>query len=116
MTLGKLKNYILRGHEPIEVSIEKWAVWFGNTDRTVKNTKVGDIVISTVFLGLDHNFNRSGPPLLFETMTFGDDEERCRRYATWDEAVEGHKEIVSIVQNIVETRMNRRQTRTVKMR
>lgn len=116
MNLPRHEHYILRGHKAIPVSLEEWGEWFGKADRKVEVTKVGDITVSTVFLGLDHSFSSDGPPLIFETMTFGDDEERCRRYATWDEAVQGHKEIVSMVQGIVSVKRSRRRTHTVKMR
>jgi hypothetical protein len=56
----------------------------------------GDIKVSTVFLGLDHQFG-DGPPLLFETMIFGGTEdEYCERYSTWEEAEAGHKKAVEI--------------------
>jgi len=116
MNLARQEYYILRGHKAIPVSLEEWGNWFGKADRKIKVTKVGYITVSTVFLGLDHNFSRKGPPLIFETMTFGDYEERCHRYATWDEAVQGHKEIVSMVQGIVNVKVSRRRTQTVKMR
>lgn len=116
MNLPRHEYYILRGHKAIPVSLDEWGNWFTKADRKVEVTKVGDITVSTVFLGLDHNFSKEGPPMIFETMTFGDDEERCRRYSTWDEAVQGHKEIVSVVKSIVETIVNRRRTQTVKMR
>jgi len=52
--------------------------------------------VSTVFLGLDHNYG-DGPPLLFETMVFQGDgfvDEYCERCSTWDEAVVMHAEVV----------------------
>ncbi len=90
-------NYILRGHDPIlEGNVLRWAKWFGTADRVVKKTKVSRSVnVSTVFLGIDHNFGNLGNPVLFETMVFGGDRDsECRRYCTWDEAVVGHDEIV----------------------
>lgn len=116
MTLPRHLYYILKDHKPIVASPEEWGRWFGSADRTVAKTKVDNIEVSTVFLGLDHNFNHSGPPLIFETMTFGDDEERCQRYATWDEAIKGHKEIVSMVKIIVKNKVKPRRTQTVRMR
>lgn len=83
-------------HEVVrEDDLLSWAAWMENADRRVYLTLVGPYRISTVFLGLDHNFG-SGPPLLFETMCFdGDDEEvNCLRYETWEQAERGHKEIV----------------------
>jgi len=52
------------------------------------------IVISTVFLGLDHSFG-SGPPLLFETMVFnGPCDGEQRRTPDWTAAAAGHRETV----------------------
>jgi hypothetical protein len=90
-------NYILNGHEPVEVhDIMVWAEAM-NGDRRVEQTHIGDILISTVFLGIDHSHG-SGPPILFETMIFGGKHEGYQeRYATWDEAVEGHKRACELV-------------------
>lgn len=89
-TLGK---YILRGHTPVPCEdLLQWANWFENAERHVAEDRVGEARVSTVFLGLDHNFGREGPPILFETMVFGgpcDGEQN--RYATWDEAAQGHQ-------------------------
>ena len=55
------------------------------------------IMISTVFLGLDHNWAPIGPPILWETMAFGIDMQEfgTARYASLEEARSGHAEIVS---------------------
>lgn len=62
--------------------------------------------VSTVFLGLDHNYSADGPPILFETMIFDLDndgvwrngEDRyMRRYHTKYEAALGHERIVLLV-------------------
>jgi hypothetical protein len=88
-------KFILDGKTPVEEpDLETWALWFETADRSVKLTIQERVRVSTVFLGLDHNFG-GGPPLLFETMTFidgkGDDEVR---YSTWDEAEAGHADAV----------------------
>lgn len=60
---------------------------------------VGHFSVSTVWLGLDHNYMGQGPPLIFETMVFGTDprlpwwEEWQQRYATREGAEKGHKEV-----------------------
>jgi hypothetical protein len=76
-----------------------WSKMFENVDnRTVAKTEVAaGIVVSTVFLGLDHQIGE-GPPLLFETMVFNDygDDGQQYRYSTWDEAEAGHKKTVAI--------------------
>lgn len=74
------------------------------TDNEYKRV-AGDIVVldgqqlavSTVWLGVDHNFDRQGPPIIFETMVFGNHplaENATWRYATEDEARTGHDNVV----------------------
>lgn len=108
-------RYILKDHEPVKCDdLMIWAVWLEDSDRQVAESffqhgVTGEILrVSTVFLGLDHNYAPHGPPLLFETMAFGAPEEmglfgrillHARdlgiqlRYSTWDEAVAGHRVI-----------------------
>lgn len=54
-----------------------------------------DIWVSTVWLGIDHDFTGRGPPVIFETMIFGGpyDGEQWR-YCTEGEAFGGHVRIV----------------------
>ena len=89
------KRYILKGKIPVPCEdLMEWAKRLEGADRKVKLTKTRDIQISTVFLGLDHQFG-DGPPLLFETMVFGGQlDGEMNRYSTWDDAVKGHKEMV----------------------
>lgn len=94
-------NWYKLNHDHTYTKIEDFlegARAFGEQDRIVSKTKIGEVEVSTVFLGLDHNFF-SGPPLLFETMIFGGplDQEQ-ERYTTWDEAVEGHNRMVKRAQ------------------
>ena len=94
------RHYILINKKVIEVSSELWAEWLENAgkERIVKQQtlKNGNFV-STVFLGLDHNFG-IGKPLLFETMVFSNtkdlDELDMNRYSTYKEAEKGHKLMV----------------------
>lgn len=89
--------YVLDGKEPRPVDMMTWAQSFeGDRVRVGKDT-VGDATVSTVFLGLDHNWG-DGPPLLFETMVFGGSlDETCERYSTWDEAEAGHARMIERV-------------------
>jgi hypothetical protein len=58
-----------------------------------------NILISTVFLGLDHNFDPNGPPILFETIVFnGPLDEWQKRYVSYDFAEHGHKQAVALVE------------------
>lgn len=85
-------KYILDGHKPVAIDdLLEWGKWFETANRTVSKTKINDVEISTVFLGLNHNFGE-GVPILFETMVFGGKlDQEMERYATWEEAEEGHE-------------------------
>lgn len=90
--------YVLEGRETREVSsLLEWAKQFEDSKRHVANDLVGDVRVSTVFLGLDHGFG-SEVPILFETMVFGGklDQEQVR-YATYDEAEKGHAAMIERV-------------------
>lgn len=72
----------------------EWEEQFETMDRDVQKDKIEGHRVSTVWLGLDHNYY-GGKPMLFETMIFADEERGrviyCYRYSTWQEAEEGHK-------------------------
>ena len=61
----------------------------------------GVLVVSTVWLGINHNFDDGGPPLIYETMVFADEESfeetGCWRYPTRDAAEQGHEAVVEKV-------------------
>lgn len=73
--------------------------------KVIEHTMVGQWLVSTVWLGLDHN-HWGKPPLIFETMVFdgavpGRDmyrEWEVRRYATEEDARRGHSDMVSLVE------------------
>lgn len=94
-------KYILdENRKPVkENDLFKWGEWMQTADRHVAKTKADDDVeVSTVFLGLDHNFWGEGPPILFETMIFGGEHDGWMdRYATWEEAELGHLAAVRMV-------------------
>lgn len=92
-------RYILIGQTPVpEPDLMKWATTFETMDRIVARTEIGESLVSTIFLGLDHGWF-GGPPLLFETMVFSSDRESlyCRRCSTWLEAEEQHAATVEMV-------------------
>src|SRR5215469_9801499 len=88
------RHYILKDRKitPVEDPME-WAVWF----------EKGETWISTVFLGIDHNYG-DGPPVLWETMAFkktntAPDKRRevdCDRCSgNWEQAEAMHQRMVS---------------------
>ena len=95
-----MKNYILEGKKPVAVEdILVWGQWFETAERKVGSDTIDGVQISTVFLGVDHNFG-GGKPLLFETMIFGGERDGEQyRYSTWEEAEKSHKKIVAELQH-----------------
>jgi len=95
-----------------------WGEWFETANRVVRCTRIdaaghavdvprrgesipGCVYVSTVFLGLDHNWTASGPPVLWETMIFdGPRDGETHRYRSRQLAMLGHAAAVGKVQRI----------------
>jgi len=106
-TLGK---YILKGKKIVECAdLFEWAEWFEESkNRIIKQETLNNgLEVSTIFLGLNHNFSGKGKPVLFETMVFeplkkGEEfrnglyQERC---STRKKAKEMHKRIFEKFKN-----------------
>jgi hypothetical protein len=92
-----MTQYILNGKTAVPATLKQWARWYETADCAVAKDQIGDVRISTVFLGLDHSFG-DGPPLLFETMIFGGVHDQYQdRCSTWDEAEAMHAAAVAMV-------------------
>ena len=93
------RHYILKNKNPEPAELLEWAKWFETGEhRRVRQTIIsGKYNVSTVFLGLDHSY--TGPPAIFETMVFGNNkfDQYLRRYATWEEAEQGHIDILKML-------------------
>lgn len=80
-----------------------WGRWFATADRhLLDDAPAPGVRVSTVFLGLDHNDSRCGPPVPWETMVFAggvlpDLDDRQERYATQGEAAAGHARLLAEV-------------------
>lgn len=96
--MNGLGLYKLEGKLPVRCDdLLSWGVAM-QADRHVASVWFGQVLVSTVFLGLDHSWC-GGPPLLFETMVFGGPLDReTDRYSTWEEAETGHRLMVERVQ------------------
>lgn len=96
-------TYILddAGEPVAEPDVLKWGRWFEEiANRRVAEDQIGDVRVSTVFLGIDHNFSGEGLPMLWETMVFsGPLDEECERYASIAGAIAGHAAMVERVKN-----------------
>lgn len=65
----------------------------------VMRQDIDGIVISTMFLGLDHSYSGDNTkPLLWETMIFkGKHDQYQERYYTFNDALDGHFKALELV-------------------
>jgi hypothetical protein len=92
------------GNPVPEEDLIRWATWFENGENRLlcRDELSGGIGVSTVFLGLDHNWSERGPPVLWETMIFGGPhDEYAKRYSSKAAALEGHREAVALAKSSV---------------
>jgi len=95
-------HYVLDDNgEPLQVDdVLAWAAWFetAHAARVVAQDELaGGVSVSTVFLGLDHNWGFGGPPVLWETMIFGGPHaDWQRRWCSREEAIAGHAEALQL--------------------
>lgn len=109
------------GNPVEEPDLMKWAEWIESFNRQIAEDIIGDIRVSTVFLGLNHRLFGEGPPILFETMTFSVENEEKEifghkyfgskeldeilqfqeRYSTKNQAIEGHNKTVVLIKSLL---------------
>ena len=87
--------YILDGRIPVPCDDAiAYAEWQSTHDMTVAETQIGETRVSTVFLGICGYV----PPELFETLCRGGPFDGFeKRYFTWEEAEQGHQDMVAMV-------------------
>jgi hypothetical protein len=117
-----------RYNNPIQENIIRWAKWYGSTDRQVaEHFFMGEAIrVSTVFLSIASVFKDDRTGLaLYETMVFAADnilakllelserDDRSiistflggvdiqRRYATKEEAIQGHQQMCVFIETCV---------------
>jgi len=67
-----------------------WASWYETADRIVGRTATRNGKVSTVFLGLNHQWGE-GPPLIYQTMVSGGSLDQAQeRYSSREDALIGH--------------------------
>lgn len=88
---------------PPDTIVEADAMDLESHPQHVGDDTINGIRVSTVFLHIDHNHLRDGPPILFETMLFNHeaydwkDLGEMERYCTAQEAREGHARWCEVV-------------------
>jgi hypothetical protein len=99
--------YLNEDHSVRECDLCEWSEQFEqmslSKQRHIAEDLIDGKIVSTVWLGLNHNYF-GGVPLIFETMIFESEDSGsdifCDRYSTWDEAVEGHKKAMQWVKDV----------------
>ena len=102
--MNKKDKFILdENNNVVTANLLEWGTFLNNRDRVIVKKEIIDgKEISTVFIGIDHNWMRREIPCkphIFETMVFdkGYSDIYCDRYSTWKEAEEGHEKAVQWV-------------------
>lgn len=87
-----------KGNPVVEIDLLKWAHWYETANLGVARESVGNAVVSTVFLSLDHAHD-DGPPVLWESRVFGGKlNHHCERCAGSREQAEAmHAAVVDKV-------------------
>lgn len=106
--MNPLGLFVLHGKVAVPVeTIEEWARAFDTKKRIVAQDRIGGCFISTVFLGIDHQYG-DGPPLIFETMIFrGGDGDETMRCESWEQAERQHKDAVAMVRREIKEKVNK---------
>lgn len=95
--------------EPVpEPDASSWSTWYHYNREMcrVDKTEIGKAKISTVFLGVDHNWvthhNPVSAPILWETMVFGGklDQEQDRCSGSREQAQAMHARMVKRVKDV----------------
>ena len=90
--------------EPVQCDVLTWGVWLQTADRARviaadrdEGAAPGGVEVSTIFLGLNHQW-REGPPVLWESLVFGGPLAGTqRRYASRADALRGHQDLCRAV-------------------
>lgn len=102
------RKYILdaNGNPVLCDDLFTWAEWFETSgeSRVVQKTIVADgVQVSTIFLGIDHNWSRRGPPMIYETRVFGGPiEGDCLRAAKRTTALKNHAAMIAKTREALE--------------
>ena len=90
-----MSKYYDKDGKPLELMDWAWKFEDSAYKRIAETRLDNGYWVSTVWMGLNHNFGE-GVPLIFETMVFKGSKSDldCERYTTLQQAEEGHKRMV----------------------
>jgi len=104
--------YILKNKIPVKCNdLNELSTFNSSTEKIIKKSYIEDCELSTVFLGLDHNFSNSGKPVLFETIFFyktiaSDSILLLYRYCHYHTALNNHNRLWKIIEYMFNTDLN----------
>ena len=84
-----------------KIEMKKWSQIWNSQERFLAQDEVNEYFVSTVWLGMNHNVE-GGEPLIFETMTFAQGEDKKFdeyqwHYSTKEEALAGHAHAIALI-------------------
>jgi hypothetical protein len=89
-----------RGEPRLADDLDGWSRWFDQDERRIvrqqrwQRPDGKEVFVSTVFLGIDYGWGHR-EPVLWETMTFIDDEDVAQyRYSSLRAAIVGHNRAI----------------------
>lgn len=104
-------QYILdeTGNPVPEPDFKAWGRWMATANRHVGKDDIDGVRVSTVFLGIDHQWAHDPPPVLWESMVFVDGVDLAekfpsleqRRYTSREAAERGHADLVAEVRRLL---------------
>lgn len=99
MILRILELLMYYDKDGFQIDVERWIELFSDKNYSrIALDRIGLIKISTVWLGINHNFG-NGLPIIFETVVFHNDiAEDQYRYSNLQEAKINHKSLVLKIQ------------------
>ena len=92
--------YKLIGKKPVPCSLEEWMHFMKSAaNRIIEQKQIGDLLVSTIFTGMDRHFG-NGQKLLFETTVLGlpGELQPCWRSSTWNQAVKEQRRLVLLLE------------------
>lgn len=102
---GWRPHYYSRDGQPM--SLRQWAERFEDdlAYKHVRMSMVGEVEVSTVWIGLPQAGSTPERPLIFESMVFGGElDGYAWRWSTLEEAEAGHDQVLAEVREHVEAR------------
>ena len=110
-----MRYFILQNKEPVSVETDlQWMLWWGRVsleDVLVASDRMGRVEFTTGFIGRTSSLEEQA--LVFESVRWrGEQPVIVGRYASWEDALRGHEEVVRRARRKLRGRKAARNSRT----